>query len=229
MRQALDRTFLRRLYDGLAGRYDWQHALATGWSDGRGRRALVAATVQPGDLVLDAGTGTGSTALTAARAGGGHICLMDWSRGMLTVARQKLRAAASGTRVSIVAGDIERPPFRTGTFDVVLSTYSTCPLTDPSGGAAALYDLVRPGGLLGIAHSAEPVGRVSRGLAGVIEVLAWRLPALSMGCRPVSVLPTLRALGAIVESDRRLGVPLWPFHVFVVRKPGPDFANGPAT
>jgi len=40
-----------------------------------------------------------------------------------------------------------------------------------------------------------------------------------MGCRPVVVLPALLAVGAEVCLDRYLGVPLWPFRVFVVRKP----------
>lgn len=42
---------------------------------------------------------------------------------------------------------------------------------------------------------------------------------LSMGCRAVAVLPHLRELGADVQLERHLGVPLWPLHVFVVRKP----------
>jgi len=223
MRRALDRGLLQRVYDGLARRYDLQHAFITAGADGRGRRALVAATVRKGDRVLDAGGGTGSTALLAARAAGasGRVCVLDWSRGMLTAARRKAQAGHAGSPVSFVIGDIEHPPFRPDTFDVVLSTYSLCPLADPSNGAAAMYDLVRPGGKLGAAHSTEPAGRFVRRVAAGVEAVAWRLPWLSMGCRPVSVLPRLRALGAVVERDRRFGIPLWPFHLVVVGKPAP--------
>jgi len=221
MRHALERGLLQRVYDRLAKRYDLQHAIITAGADGRGRRAIVAATVRPGGRILDAGGGTGSTSLLAARAAGdaGRVCVLDWSWGMLAEARRKLRADPVGRRTWFVIGDLERPPFRPNTFDVVLSTYSLCPLADPSKGAAAMYELVRPGGNLAAAHSAEPAGRFARWLGERVEALAWRLPWLSMGCRPVSVLPRLRALGAAVEQDRRLGVPLWPFHVFVVRKP----------
>jgi ubiquinone/menaquinone biosynthesis C-methylase UbiE len=209
MRHALGRSLLQQVYDGLAGRYDLQHAVVTAGADGRGRRAIVIAAVRKGDRVLDAGGGTGSTALLAARAAGatGRVCVLDWSRGMLAAAERKLRAARVEGRVS---------------FDIVLSTYSLCPLADPSSGAAAMYDLVRPGGRLGAAHSAEPAGWYVRWLATRVENLAWRMPWLSMGCRAVSVLPRLRALGAVVERDRRLGIPLWPFHVSVVRKPRID-------
>lgn len=222
MREALERPVLQRLYDRIASRYDVQHAVITGRADARGRKALVTVTVREGDRVLDAGGGTGSTALLAARATGavGRVWVLDMSRGMLRQARQRMKAAREvRDRIAFVIGDIQRPPFRHAAFDVVLSTYSMCPLADPAGAASALYDTVRPGGLMGVAHSTEPRGRLLRWLGDRLETLAWRIPALSMGCRAVSVLPRLAALGAVVESDRRLGPPLWPFHIFVVRKP----------
>jgi len=220
MRHALDPFALRRIYDRLARRYDLQHALITAGADGRGRRALVRAAVRDSDRVLDAGGGTGSTALlAAARAGAtGRVVILDQSRGMLAEARRRAEAKGGG-RIAYVVGDIHAPPFRRAAFDVVLSTYSICPLVEPSEGGAALYELIPPGGRLGVAHSAEPRGRVSRWVSDRAETWAWRWPGLSMGCRAVSVLPRLRQLGAIVELDRHLGLPLWPFHVFVVGKP----------
>lgn len=178
------------------------------------------AAVRAGDRVLDAGGGTGATALLALRRAGAQGCvvMLDQSPGMLAVARRRFRAAGLGP-VHTVIGDIHAPPFPPGAFDVVLSTYSICPLADPADGAEALYRLVRPGGKLGAAHSAEPRGRLTRWLAARVEAMAWRWPALSMGCRPVSVLSRLRAIGAAVEVERRIGVPLWPFRVFVVRRP----------
>lgn len=222
MRRALERPLLRRVYDRIASRYDVQHAVITGGADGRGRRALVAATVREGDRVLDAGGGTGATALLAARATGaaGRVWVLDMSRGMLRQARQRAKAAGDvGDRIAFVLGEIESPPFPRGAFDVVLSTYSMCPLRDPSGGAGALYQTIRAGGFMGVAHSTEPRGRLLRWLGDRLEAFAWRIPGLSMGCRAVSVLPCLTRLGAVIESDQRIGPPLWPFHVFVVQKP----------
>jgi hypothetical protein len=138
---------------------------------------------------------------------------------MLAGARRRAKATGRAQQVAVVVGDIQAPPFRAAAFDVVLSTYSMCPLVMPSKGAAALYGLTCCGGRLGVAHSTEPRGRMIRWVASRVEAWAWRWPGLSMGCRAVSVLPHLRELGAVVELDRYLGVPLWPFHVFVVRKP----------
>lgn len=222
-RRGLDPHVLRRLYDRLAGRYDLQHAVITAGADGRGRRALVKAAVRDGDRVLDAGGGTGSSGLLAAERAGaaGSVVILDQSRGMLAAARRRA-GARDEARIAYVVADIQAPPFLAETFDVVLSTYSMCPLIAPAEAAATLYHLIHPGGRLGVVHSAEPRGRVMRWVAARVEAWAWRWPGLSMGCRAVSVLPRLQTLGAIVEIDRSLGVPLWPFHVFVVRRPRRD-------
>ncbi len=223
VRHALDPYALRGLYDRLADRYDAQHALITAGADARGRRALVAAAVRRGQRILDAGGGTGSTALLAAERAGaaGTVVVLDQSRGMLAAARRRA-GARPGARMAYVVADLQALPFDAGAFDVVLSTYSMCPLVAPSKAAAALYEITRPGGRLGIAHSTEPRSRLMQWVAQRVEAWAWRWPGLSMGCRPVAVLPHLETLGAEVELDRHLGVPLWPFHVFVVRKPGGD-------
>ena len=91
MRNALPQEQLKSVYNQVARRYDFQHGFLTARSDERGRRMVVMKTVRQGDLVLDAGTGTGSTALLAAQKVGpqGKVTLFDMSDGMLAVARKK--------------------------------------------------------------------------------------------------------------------------------------------
>jgi demethylmenaquinone methyltransferase / 2-methoxy-6-polyprenyl-1,4-benzoquinol methylase len=220
MRQALGIDALAGIYARLARRYDWQHRLITFAADQRGRRLLVEQTVREGDRVLDAGAGTGSTALLAARKVGakGRVTLFDLSDDMLEVARDKAALAGLDDRLEFQTGDMVRLPFPDASFDVVLSTYSLCPLYDPAKGAQELYRVLRPGGKLGCAHSAEPEGRFTKWLADKVEDVAWRLPWLSMGCRAVNVLPTLVAAGGRVVFVKHIGVPLWPFVVFLVEK-----------
>ncbi|MFQ5631581.1 MAG: class I SAM-dependent methyltransferase, partial [bacterium] len=104
-------------------------------------------------------------------------------------------------------------------FDVVLSTYSLCPLSDPSKGALELYRVAKPGGKIGIAHSTEPAHPFVKRIADFVEGIAWRIPALSMGCRAIHILPALERAGGRVIFKKNIGVPLWPFMVFVVEKP----------
>jgi ubiquinone/menaquinone biosynthesis C-methylase UbiE len=221
VRQALDIDKLAGVYAHLARRYDWQHRLITAAADERGRRILVERAVRNGDQVLDAGAGTGATGLMAARKAGatGHVTLFDLSDDMLAVARDKAAREGLLDRLTLGTGDMVHLPFADESFDVVLSTYSLCPLYDPEAGARELYRVTRPGGKIGCAHSAEPRTTVGRWLADKVEDVAWRFPWLSMGCRAVHVLPALERAGGRVLFVRLIGVPLWPFVVFVVEKP----------
>ena len=221
MRKALRSEALLKIYDRLAARYDCQHSLLTAGSDDRGRRLVVRHTVRPGDRVLDAGGGTGGTALLAAAAVGttGHVTVFDLSPAMLAQARRKAAVAGLTERMSFAVGDMHHLPYPDAAFDAVLTTYSLCPLTDPVLVAKELYRILRLGGRLGAAHSTLPPQPVVRWLAERLDNAVWRFPSLSMGCRAVSVLPALLQAGAQLGFQRRLGVPLYPFLVFVVEKP----------
>ncbi len=223
MRNALNIEKLKRVYGKVSNRYDFQHGLLTARSDQRGRKMVVEQSVSPGDKVLDCGAGTGSTALLAAGRTGkeGTITLFDLSQQMLDVAHRRAEEAGILDRFSFQTGDMLNLPFEDDSFDVVLSTYSICPLYDPSGGALELYRVVKPGGRIGIAHSTEPENRIVKWIADKVESLVWRIPALSLGCRAVTVLPALKEAGGQLLFEKRIGVPLWPFVVFVVEKPIP--------
>ena len=180
---------------------------------------LVDRAVGESDKVLDCGSGTGATGILAAGKAGprGSVTLFDLSDAMLTVARRKVVEAGLQDRVAFQTGDIVHLPFADGEFDVVLSTYSM--LYDPAKGALELYRVTRPGGRVGVAHSTTPRNPVARWLGALIEGWAWHFPSVSMGCRAVEVLPVLQRAGGKVLFQRYIGVPLWPFIVFVVEKP----------
>ena len=69
----------------------------------------------------------------------GLIALLDLSAGMLAVARWKIAAARMAARIRLVRGDMSVPPLADASFDLVLSTCSLRPLSDPAQGALELY------------------------------------------------------------------------------------------
>jgi len=220
MREGLQTDKLKSIYHRVAKRYDLEHTILTALSDQRGRELVVANTVKEGNNVLDCGSGTGSTALLAARKIGtqGKITLFDLSADMLELAKAKLQDEGLGERATFQTGDMTQLPFESNTFDVVLSTYSLCPLYDPAKGALELLRVTKPGGKIGAAHSIDPTNPVTKLIGNWIESVAWRIPSLSMGCRAVTVLPALQQAGGKVVMNKIIGVPFWPFVVFVIEK-----------
>jgi len=222
MRKALSTEKLKEIYGQISKRYDFQHTFFTAGADQKGRKILVENSVNEGNKVLDCGSGTGTTGIMAARKVGqsGKVTFFDLSDDMLSVAREKVIRENLQDRVTFQAGDMVHLPFDDNSFDVVLSTYSLCPLYDPEKGALEMYRVTKPGGKLGIGHSSEPKHVTAKYLAGRVEDIAWHFPSLTMGCRFVSVLPVLKNAGGKVLFSKYIGVPLWPFLIFVIEKPG---------
>ncbi|HKX17372.1 MAG TPA: class I SAM-dependent methyltransferase [bacterium] len=107
-----------------------------------------AADVHHGQTALDVATGSGNTALAAARRGG-RVTGLDFVPALLERGRE--RASAERLRIDFREGDAERLPFEDGTFDVVLSTFGVMFCPDQERAAGELLRVCRPGGTIGLA------------------------------------------------------------------------------
>ncbi len=108
-----------------------------------------AANLRAGQRVLDVATGTGNTALAAAR----RFCEVtgaDYVPSLLERGRQ--RAVAEGLPVTFQEGDAEALPFPDAAFDVVLSTYGVMFSPNQEQAARELLRVCRPGGTIGLAN-----------------------------------------------------------------------------
>ncbi len=110
-------------------------------------RVLKHADLQPGQSVLDLGTGTGSVALSAASQVGsaGRIVAVDISPEMLAKARARAESS-SLTNVEFREGRAEEIPASDGSHDAVLASLSMMYVIDRAAAAREIARVLRPGG-----------------------------------------------------------------------------------
>jgi predicted RNA methylase len=70
-------------------------------------RTAIRQKVEPGDVVVDAGTGSGILALFAAEAGAAKVYAVDVDPAALTLARRAIGASAFADRIEVVQADLK--------------------------------------------------------------------------------------------------------------------------
>ena len=108
--------------------------------------------LEPGEAVLDVGSGAGTDSLVAAQMVGpeGRVTGIDMTPEMLA----KAKAAAvemKATNVEFVAGEAESLPFEDESFDVVISNGVIDLAPDKDAVFSEIHRVLRPGGRIQIA------------------------------------------------------------------------------
>lgn len=220
MKAALTKEKVKSVYDRSYKYYDIFHKLGTFHTDEKGRNYIVKKVVRPDDYILDAGGGTGLTSLKAAKklSNKGKIVILDYSEKMLEKARTKADKLNLDDKIIIKPGDIYQIPYPDNTFDSVLSTYSTCPLSNPMEAVNEMLRVLKKGGLLGIAHSSEPNNRFARWMSNGIENIIWKFPGLSLGCRNIELIDEIRKLNVEIQENKIIGFIPFYFRIIIVKK-----------
>lgn len=220
MINGLKKDVVHRIYDKTARYYNVFHNLGTLGQDEKGRTLLVEKTIQEGDYILDAGGGTGLTAIKALdRAGAdGRVVILDISENMLAQARKIIERSGLSGRAELKTGDMYQIPYPDETFDSVLSSYSTCPLEDPINAVIEMLRVLKQGGFLGIAHSTESDNRVARFFSNKFEQVIWKVPRLSLGCRNISLAGDIRKLNVRIIEEETIGMVPFFFKILVLQK-----------
>jgi SAM-dependent methyltransferase len=138
-------------------------------------RLCEAADLHAGQRVLDVATGSGNTAIAAAR----RFCDVtgaDYVDALLDRGRE--RAAAERLSVEFVHGDAEDLPFPDDSFDVVLSTFGAMFAPNQERTAAEMVRVLRRGGTIGMANFTP------ESLAGGFFMTAARYRMPARGVKP---------------------------------------------
>ena len=109
-------------------------------------------SLQPGEHVLDLGSGAGTDSLVAAQMVGpeGRVVGIDMTSEMVAKAQASARAM-SASNVEFAEGEAERLSFDDASFDVVISNGVIDLIVDKDAVFAELYRVLRPGGRLQLA------------------------------------------------------------------------------
>jgi demethylmenaquinone methyltransferase/2-methoxy-6-polyprenyl-1,4-benzoquinol methylase len=150
--------FVRDMFDSIAPRYDLLNRLLSLRQDVRWRRKMVSMVVIPDKgRVLDVACGTGDVAMEICRQKGprAQVIGIDFSPGMLGLAREKSRQKPLGT-ISLVAGDALALPFNTASVHAITIAFGIRNIQNKALALKAFYQCLAPGGMLLVLELATP-------------------------------------------------------------------------
>lgn len=114
-------------------------------------RLASALAAGPGDLVVDVGSGRGTSAIQVARETGCHVLGVELAAELVEQAQQAAREAGLAATVRFRQGDAEALPLGDHVADGVLCECSFCLFPDKETAAAELARVLRAGGRLALA------------------------------------------------------------------------------
>jgi SAM-dependent methyltransferase len=168
--------------------------------------AVTDALAGTGGLILDAGCGPNpAVAIALARDPSRSIVALDLGWGMVRTAKSV--AEGQGRALLVVAGDVERLPFRTGVFDGLVCDDTIEHLPHDEAGVRELARVLKPGGRALLAtpnrHSAAVLRMRLRDRVGGVRKSAHDYFVASSHLREYTWPEFERLVGRFFVVDRR--------------------------
>ncbi|MFC1718652.1 class I SAM-dependent methyltransferase [Candidatus Poribacteria bacterium] len=145
--------------------------------------------------VLDAGSGAGFFGTRFAESGH-RTTLLDPSMEALNVARNRCRGRGYSKRISLVAGDVECLPFRSGSFDIVVCIFVFSHLSDPDRAMGELRRVLRRRGRLLVSFENKLWHAIASGLRERYGEAKSLLSSENPVVKAYEILPPVRLYSA---------------------------------
>jgi len=143
------------------------------------RRALELITLGRGDRLLDVASGSGASALLAAREFGASVTGVDYGEDAVFGATAAAEEGRLSHRVRFAHGDAEALALSDGSFDAALCECSLCTFPDKELAVAEMARVLRPGGRVAISDVVVDANRLPDELLGPLATIACVGSALS--------------------------------------------------
>ena len=147
-------TYVQKMFTRIAGRYDVMNRLMTFGQDLSWRKEVIRrAAIQPGNRVLDLGSGTGDIALEIhAHQPDAWPLAADFTVEMLRVGQKR----PNGDALDWCATDALNLPYANESFDAVVSGFLMRNVSDLPRALAEQRRILKPGGRIVILDTTRP-------------------------------------------------------------------------
>ena len=204
-------------YDAIA---PWYDRLVGPFHGRTCELAIALADIDPGDRVVELGTGPGRGAVALADRVGpeGTVIGIDAAPGMLDRARRRIGRWGVEPWTDLLGGDARSPPIRDGTADIVWleDTLELFTQVEMEAVLRAARRMLRPDGQL-VVLTMEREGRADTPFVRAYDSLWHSIPGFErVGCRPVYARRTIEGCGFDVVHERQTRrMRIWPLTIYV--------------
>jgi len=148
---------VRKMFNTIAGRYDFMNRLLTFRIDILWRRKAVGLVKNyPHEQILDIATGTGDFAIELSKLSGARVTAIDIAEKMLEIGRKKVHQKGLSARIEMLEADCENLPFPENTFDIASSAFGVRNFENLQKGLTEMLRVLKPGGRVLILEASEP-------------------------------------------------------------------------
>jgi demethylmenaquinone methyltransferase/2-methoxy-6-polyprenyl-1,4-benzoquinol methylase len=156
-RPAVQKQYVRSLFDSIAYRYDLLNHLLSGGVDLYWRRRAIEhlRDLSPRQI-LDVATGTADFAIASLRLQPQQVIGIDIAEEMLRRGRKKIAGRGIDDLITLRAGEAENIDFPDASFDAAIVAFGVRNFEDLEKGLANMHRVLKPLGMIVILEFSQP-------------------------------------------------------------------------